>query len=84
MTGRELIIYILQNNLEDKDVFENGMFIGLMTDKEAAVKFKVGVSTIWAWHSLGFIRSVLIGDSLFVFKDTEDPRSIKFIAGKDT
>lgn len=78
MTGRELIIYILQNNLEDKDIFENGIFIGLMTDKEAAVKFDVGVSTIWVWHSLGFIRSVLIGDSLYVFKDTADPRTKNF------
>ena len=74
MTGRDLIIYILQNNLEDKDVFENGVFIGLMTDKEAAVEFDVGVPTIHVWHTLGFIKSIVIGDSLFIFKDTKDPR----------
>lgn len=81
MTGRELIIYILQNNLEDKDMFENGVFIGLMTDEEAAVKFDVGVSTIRVWHTLGFIRSVLIGESLFVFRDTVDPRTKNTITG---
>ena len=74
MTGRDLIIYILQNNLEDKDVFKNGIFVGLMPEEEAAAKFKVGVPTIRVWHALGFIRSISIGDSIFVFRDTEDPR----------
>lgn len=77
MTGRDLIIYILQNNLEDKNVFENGVFIGLMTEEEAAVKFEVGVPTIRAWHSLGFIEGVEIGEKTFIFKNTEDPRGPK-------
>lgn len=78
MTGRDLIIYILQNNLEDRNVFENGMFIGLMTEEESAVKFKVGVPTIRVWHALNLIRSISIGDSVFVFRDTEDPRNKNF------
>lgn len=77
MTGRDLIIYILQNNLEDKEIFENGMFIGLMSEEEAAAKFEVGVPTIRVWHTLGFIKSVSIGDSIFVFRDAEDPRNKK-------
>lgn len=75
MTGRDLIIYILQNNLEDENVFENGMFIGFMSEEEAAARFKVGVPTIRVWHTLGFINSVSIGDSIFVFRNTEDPRN---------
>lgn len=35
MTGRDLILYILMNNLEDEPVFEEGKFIGFVTDVEA-------------------------------------------------
>jgi hypothetical protein len=75
MTGRELIIYILQNGLEDKDVFENGVFIGFMDEEQAAAKFNVGVPTIKVWHSLGFIKGVAIGDKIFILSDTNDPRN---------
>ena len=75
MTGRDLINYILQNNLEDVDMFENGVFVALMSEEEAAAKFKVGVPTIRVWHTLGFIKSVSIGDSIFVFRNTDDPRN---------
>jgi hypothetical protein len=75
MTGRDLIIYILQNNLEDKDVFENGVFVGFMTEEEAAAKFKVGVPTIRVWHSLGFINGISIGNNLYILRDTVDPRN---------
>ena len=46
MTCRELIIYILENNLEDEPVFKNGKFIGTMTISEAAAKLNVGSATI--------------------------------------
>lgn len=49
MTGKELIIYILQNDLVDKPIFENGKFIPFMTMEEAAAKANVGVGTINAW-----------------------------------
>lgn len=74
MTGWDLIIYIVQNNLENEDVFKNGVFIGFMTEFEAAAKFEVGVPTIRVWHSLGFIKGITMGDTLFIFKNTEDPR----------
>jgi hypothetical protein len=44
MTGRDLIVYILQNNLENEPVFKDGKFIGFMTEGEAAEKFDVGVA----------------------------------------
>ena len=50
MTGKELILYILQNNLENTVVMQDGMFIGFMTEEEAAVKFNVGVATIRGWQ----------------------------------
>lgn len=74
MTGRELIIYILQNNLEDEILFKDGYFIGFMSDKEAAAKFNVGVATVNAWYMAGMIKGTKIGDSLYFLKNIADPR----------
>ena len=53
MTGRDLILYILSNGLENEPVFKNGKFIGFITDAEAAEKLDVGVATVWAWVAQG-------------------------------
>lgn len=74
MTGKELILYILQNNLEDTVVLKDGFFIGFMTVEEAAVKFGVGVETIRAWYYCEMIKGTQIGDSLYFLKDIADPR----------
>ena len=75
MTGKELILYILQNNLEDTVVLEDGFFVGFMTEGETAAKFGVGVATIRAWHYYGKINGLKIGDSLYFLKDVADPRT---------
>ena len=36
MTGRELIVYILQNHLEDEPIVNDGKILGLLTVEEAA------------------------------------------------
>jgi hypothetical protein len=64
MTGKELILYILQNNLENTIVLENGFFTGFMTVEEAAAKFNVGVETVRAWYVCKWINGTQIGDSL--------------------
>lgn len=74
MTGKELIIYILQNNLEDEEIIKDGIFMGLMSETEAAIKFDVGIATIKLWHALGVLDSVQIGPAVFVFKHAADPR----------
>lgn len=74
MTGKELILYILQNNLENTIVLEDGFFIGFMTEKEAAVKFGVGVATIRAWYHCKMLKGTEIGDTLYFCKDVADPR----------
>jgi hypothetical protein len=74
MTGKELILYILQNNLEDTVVLQDGFFVGFMTEEEAATKFNVGISTIWTWYGLGRLNGLKIGDSLYFLKDAADPR----------
>ena len=74
MTGKELILYILQNNLEDTVVLKDGVFIGFMTEEEAAVKFGVGIATIRAWYYCKELTGTQIGDSLYFLKDVADPR----------
>lgn len=74
MTGKDLILYILHNNLEDEVVLEDGFFVGFMDENEAAAKFSVGVWTIQVWHTLGVLDGIKIGDRLYFLKDTPDPR----------
>ena len=74
MTGKELILYILQNNLENTIVLEDGFFIGFMTEEEAAVKFGVGTATIRAWYHCKMLKGTMIGGSLYFCKDVADPR----------
>ena len=82
MTGKELILYILQNNLENTIVLEDGFFVGFMTEEEAAAKFEVGVATIRAWYYCKRIKGTKIGDSLYFRKDIADPRiTIKMDTG---
>lgn len=69
MTGRELIVYILANNLEDEPVFKNGKFIGFITASEAAVKMDVGVATIYTWIHQGRMSGILIGDVVYIPAD---------------
>lgn len=76
MTGRDLIIYILQNNLEDEPIFKDGKLIGFMTEVEAAMKFDVGCATIRAWVGLGFLKGFKIGDVLYIPANSEDPQKV--------
>ena len=41
MTGRDLIIFIMENRLEDETIFENGDIPGFMTIDQAAEKWNV-------------------------------------------
>ena len=66
MTGRELIVYILQNQLEDKPVIENGMFVGFLSVEDVAVRFNVGPATVKTWIALGLIEGVKVGDVVYI------------------
>lgn len=66
MTGRELILYILSNNLEDEEVFKDGKFIGFLTAGEAAEKMNVGIATIYVLVSQQKLDGVLFRDALFI------------------
>lgn len=66
MTGRDLIIYILQNNLEDKKIYEDGKILGFMTADEIAAKLGVGTATVMAYNSVGIIPGFKIGETTLI------------------
>jgi hypothetical protein len=74
MTGKELILYILQNDLENEVVIDNGIFIGFMTEEEAAVKFGVGVATVRAWYACKMLKGVKTGERIYFLRNVPDPR----------
>lgn len=71
MTGRDLIIYILENHLEDEELFKDGKLPGLMTYEEAAVKFGVGKETIIAWVKNRYLKAVTIYGNHYIPENAE-------------
>lgn len=66
MTCKELIAYILANNLENEPVFKDGRFVGFITAAEAAEKLDVGMSTICVWVSQKRLEGFVFGDVLYI------------------
>lgn len=77
MTGRELILYILANGLEDTPVFENGRFIGFVTPEEVAVRLGVGTATVCAWVHQGRLESEAVREGIYIPADFEQRVPIK-------
>lgn len=69
MTGKDLIVYILQNNLENEPIFQDGRFIGFKTINEVAVESNVGVATVYAWIINGYLESFPTHDELYIPAD---------------
>ena len=69
ITGRDLILYIMNNHLENYPVFQNGRFLDFLTVKEAAVKCDVGESTIRVWVKMNTLPHIVIGEQIFIPKD---------------
>ena len=66
MTGRDLIIYILKNNLEDKPLLNDGELLGFITVEEAAVKHNVGTATIMFWLHTKNIPYIRTGETVYI------------------
>ena len=66
MNGRELILYILENNLENEPIFKDGKFLGFLSIEEFAEKWDVGVETVRAWFDLGYVNGIAIYDELYI------------------
>lgn len=69
MTGRDLIVYILSNGLENEQVFKDGTFIGFITESEVAEKLGVGIATVHAWISEGYLYAVQINNTFYIPAD---------------
>lgn len=66
MTGRDLIVYILNNHLEDSEVSRDGRLLDFLTIEEAAEKFKVTTTTIEIWLRLGTLSHIKLGEDLYL------------------
>ena len=75
MTGRDLIIYILANHLEDELVFKNGNFIGFVTPSEVAVESNTGLATVHAWMAQGRLNSFAVREGIYIPANYKSPIS---------
>lgn len=66
MTGKELILYILQNDLEDEPVFKNGKLLGFVTAGEVAARMDVGVATVYVWIHQKRLDGIFIGGKIYI------------------
>lgn len=66
MTGRDLVLYILNNNLEDRPIFENGHLLGFLSLDETAVRLNVGIASVYVWIQQERLRYICVGDRVFV------------------
>ena len=64
MTGRDLILYILQNGLENEPMVNNGKLIGYITVEEAAARMDVGTATMNILINKGLIPGAIIFNAL--------------------
>ena len=73
MTGRELIIFVMENHLEDVTIFDGNMLPGLMTLEEAAVKWHSGRNTVEALFEMGKLPGVVIDEKIYIHENTKNP-----------
>ena len=66
MTGRELIQYILSNNLENEPVCVDGTFVGFISIEDVAVELHTGVATVSTLYLLGKLEGFNIGDNVYI------------------
>ena len=66
MTGRDLIIYILENDLEDKEVLDGNKILGFETLYGLAEKKDTGVETIIALCKIHDVPTVLINNKVCI------------------
>lgn len=78
MNGRELIIHILLNDLENIDIFSEEFFKALLPSIEnVAVQFNVGVATVNTWLDNGYLEGVEFNGVTYIF-----PNSLEKFAEK--
>lgn len=79
MTGKDLIIYILSNNLENEPIYKDGRFIGLLTVYDVASLLNVGPATITTWVTQGQMDGIVIGGMLYIPANFTSPMRSKTV-----
>lgn len=74
MTGRELIIYILENHLEDEPVIKDGKLIGFASVSQIAVTKEIGIASVYALMQEGKIPFQMVTDTIQIPLNSIDDR----------
>lgn len=67
MNGRELIIFILENGLENEDISSEKFLSCMYTIESVAVTFNVGVATVEAWLANGCLEGIESNNKIYIF-----------------
>lgn len=67
MTGRDLIIYILENHLEDVEIFNDETKPFLVPLDKAAVELGCGLAGVKALFSIGKIKGIRLNGKYYIF-----------------
>lgn len=70
MTGRDLIIYILDNDLKDVSIFDEKFFSGFISVEDAAKRLEAGTATVMALIRMNRIRAFETSDSIYIFPES--------------
>lgn len=65
MTGRELVVYILEHGLENTELFDSGI---IMTDEEKATELGTGIESVKALYKLGMVPGFRVGNFIFFLR----------------
>ena len=68
MTGKDLIVYILQNNLENTIIADiSVLFPNYYPIEEAAAKLQTGIETVKVLYTLGKVKGLEFNGKLFIY-----------------
>ena len=70
MTGKDLVLFIINHNLLDVEINKNICDL-FLTVEEAAVKMGVGTNSILDMIRIGLIDYVAFNDKIYLYKDVD-------------
>lgn len=70
MTGRDIIIFIMENRLENVDIFKEPL-PGYITAEEFAERMDVGLATIDVWLKTGKITCIQLESGCYIQESYE-------------
>lgn len=76
MTGKDVILFILNHNLVDTKIDGYPMRDLFMTVEKAAIKFGIGTNSLKDMIKLGLIDCVEFNGETYIYKDVVLPTTI--------